>query len=76
MNNIRYYLATITTQYDGLEWKSLAVTTAGTIKKARKKIEEYDFTHKYTNEVQEVTDINEISNIEYAVLSRFLLIIY
>jgi hypothetical protein len=69
---MKYFFVCVTTQYDGYEWRSLALFEAEDIQEARKKAEKTDFTHENGIEVQEIEYVWEIPTEHYQILMQYI----
>ncbi len=66
----KYFLVKVTTTYDGYEWGQKGLIQATSKKEAQKIADHVDFTHRGTDEEQEVGRVEEISKSDYDVLNK------
>lgn len=72
---MKYFYIRVTTQYDGLEWTSEAVTRGHSQETVQRKANRFDFTHDNGIEVQEVHEVREIPFSHFLILSEYMITI-
>lgn len=70
---MKYFYATVSTQYDGYEWLERAVLKTKNRADAVDKVSKFDFTHDGIGEIQEIMNVKEIGMIDYITLKKYLI---
>jgi len=70
---MKYFYGSLTTHYDGLDWRHHFVAVAESLLEVEKRANATDFTHDNGIETQEpCEDIQEVTQEDFKVLDRFL----